>query len=183
MAADCAINKIKSGEEKTMQRTPGGGGRKKRVTSGGGNVFKRGEGINSGSRPGGSSGGTSRGNGTRGGGSSLGIIALIAALLLGKNNNGGSNNNRGGCLKRIILLIILLAIASMVVKCMAGGMSGMSGMVEDYTSQQQTYEDNSGLTVVETQPVTTLSPQLRQLRRPPRILQYPIRPVTSAPRS
>lgn len=167
MAADCAINKIKSGEEKTMQRTPGGGGRKKRVTSGGGNVFKRGEGINSGSRPGGSSGGTSRGNGTRGGGSSLGIIALIAALLLGKNNNGGSNNNRGGCLKRIILLIILLAIASMVVKCMAGGMSGMSGMVEDYTSQQQTYEDNSGLTVVETQPVTTPQPPVAPTQEAP----------------
>lgn len=167
MAADCAINKIKSGEEKTMQRTPGGGGRKKRVTSGGGNVFKRGEGINSGSRPGGSSGGTSRGNGTRGGGSSLGIIALIAALLLGKNNNGGSNNNRGGCLKRIILLIILLAIASMVVKCMAGGMSGMSGMLEDYTSQQQTYEDNSGLTVVETQPVPTPQPPVAPTQEAP----------------
>ena len=167
MAADCAINKIKSGEEKTMQRTPGGGGRKKRVTSGGGNVFKRGEGINSGSRPGGSSGGTSRGNGTRGGGSSLGIIALIAALLLGKNNNGGSNNNRGGCLKRIILLIILLAIASMVVKCMAGGVSGMSGMVEDYTSQQQTYEDNSGLTVVETQPVPTPQPPVAPTQEAP----------------
>ena len=152
-----------------MQRTPGGGGRKKRVTSGGGNVFKRGEGINSGSRPSaGSSGGASRGNGTRAGGSSLGLIAVILSLLLGKgNNNGGNNGNKGGCLKRIILLIIILAIASMVIKCMAGGMSGMSGMLEEYTSQQDSYEDNSGLTLVETQPQPTPQPALAPTQEAP----------------
>jgi len=144
-----------------MQRTPGGGGRKKRVTGGGGNVFKRGEGISGGSRPsGGSSGGASRGSGDRSGGSSLGLIALILSLVLGKgNNSGGNNNNRGGgCLKRIIVLIIILAVASMVIKCMAGGMSGMSGMLGDYTGYESNYEDDPGITLVEPDPTPT--PQL-----------------------
>ncbi|MBR5291547.1 MAG: peptidase C11 [Clostridia bacterium] len=151
-----------------MQRTPGGGGRKKRVTGGGGNVFKRGEGINSGSRPSTGSSGGSRDSGTRAGGSSLGIIALVLSLLLGKSNNGGSgNNNRGGCLKRIIILVIIIAIASAVMKCMAGGMSGMSGMLEDYTSQQSSYEDISDLTVVETQPEPTPQPAIAPTQEAP----------------
>ena len=146
-----------------MQRTPGGGGRKKRVTGGGGNVFKRGEGINGGSRPSaGSSGGAGRSS-NRAGGSNLGLIALIISLVLGKGNNG----KKGGLLKRIIVLIIILAIASSVIKCMAGGVSGMSGMVEDYTSQQGSYEDNSGLTMVETQPQPTPQPALAPTQEAP----------------
>ena len=142
-----------------MQRKPGGGGRKKRVTDGGGNVFKRGEGINGGSRPAAGSSGGSRASGTRASGSSLGIIALVLSLLLGKSNNGGSgNNNRGGCLKRIIVLIIIIAIASSVMKCMAGGVSGMSGMLEDLASQQGSYEDSSDLPMVETEPQPTPQP-------------------------
>ena len=147
-----------------MQRTPGGGGRKKRVTGGGGNVFKRGEGINGGSRPSaGSSGGAGRGSGNRAGGSNLGLIALILSLVLGKGNNG----KKGGLLKRIIVLIIILAIASSVIKCMAGGVSGMSGMVEDYTSQQGSYEDNSDLAMVETQPQPTPQPALAPTQEAP----------------
>ncbi len=147
-----------------MQRTPGGGGRKKRVTGGGGNVFKRGEGINGGSRPSaGSSGGAGRGSGNRAGGSNLGLIALILSLVLGKGNNG----KKGGLLKRIIVLIIILAIASSVIKCMAGGVSGMSGMVEDYTSQQGSYEDNSDLAMVETQPEPTPQPALAPTQEAP----------------
>ena len=137
-----------------MQRKPGGGGRKKRVTGGGGNVFKRGEGINGGSRPSAGSSGGSRAGGDRAGGSNLGLIALILSLVLGKGNNG----KKGGLLKKIIVLIIILAIASSVMKCMAGGMSGMSGMLEDYTSQQESYQPENDLTVVETQPVATPQP-------------------------
>ena len=147
-----------------MQRTPGGGGRKKRVTGGGGNVFKRGEGINGGSRPSaGSSGGAGRGSGNRAGGSNLGLIALILSLVLGNGNNG----KKGGLLKRIIVLIIILAIASSVIKCMAGGVSGMSGMVEDYTSQQGSYEDNSDLAMVETQPEPTPQPAVAPTQEAP----------------
>ncbi len=137
-----------------MQRTPGGGGRKKRVTGGGGNVFKRGEGISGGGRPSAGSSGGSRAGGDRSGGSNLGLIALILGLVLGKGNNG----KKGGLLKKIIVLIIILAIASSVIKCMAGGMSGMSGMLEDYTSQQESYQPENDLTVVETQPVATPQP-------------------------
>jgi len=137
-----------------MQRKPGGGGRKKRVTGGGGNVFKRGEGISGGGRPSAGSSGGSRAGGDRSGGSNLGLIALILGLVLGKGNNG----KKGGLLKKIIVLIIILAIASSVIKCMAGGMSGMSGMLEDYTSQQESYQPENDLTVVETQPVATPQP-------------------------
>lgn len=136
-----------------MQRTPGGGGRKKRVTSGGGNVFKRGEGLSGGSS-GGYSGG-SRSGVERGGSSSLGLIGLLIAFLLGRGNNGNGGGKNGGCLKRIITLVVILAVASMLIKCAAGGLSGVLG-------GSAGYEPDSDLTVYEPVPVATPKPTTAQ---------------------
>ena len=142
-----------------MQRKPGSGGRQKRV-SGGGSVFKRGSGlgtgpVGSGGGFGGSSGSSGDRDANRGGGS-MGLIALLIAYLLGRGGSGGNGKRKGGCLSRIILLIVILAVGYMVVRCVAGGMSGMSGIGGDYG-----YGDN-GIKLVEAEPTPTPKPQLAQ---------------------